>query len=306
MRPIFLRQLEADTTDKIENWILTNMPPWAKGAVMGMSGGVDSAVVAALTARAFRTHRTVLDGAGIAMQLAPDWRYIFRAYSLPAHFNNDADKNDAEVVAKQYDIKFKVIPLHDAVEAMEKTLPGLNAYESGNMISRLRALTLWTKHGQHSSIVMGTGNKDEDYGVGYYTLTGDGLVHLNPIGFLSKRLVRDVAMRLKLPDYIVHRIPAAGLEQGQTDKKDLGYSYEFVELVMEALEQSFSLYEICDHPQVQVALADADEERFPTPREAVYDVLHRHEIAKHKATLVCPKVPDIKLPYSMPPMRVAA
>lgn len=304
MRPILLPQLAEHTLDQIEDWILVNMPPWAQGAVMGMSGGVDSSVVAALTARAFRTHNQAIKQQQGPVNLA--WDYRLRAYSLPAHFNSTSDKDDAEVVAKKFGILLKTIPLHHVVDAMERELPALGAYDAGNMISRMRAVTLWTKAGQHRSIVMGTGNKDEDYGVGYYTLTGDGLVHLNPIGFLSKRLVRAAAKRLNLPDYIVHRIPTAGLERDQTDHKDLGYSYEFVELVMEALEQGFSLHEICDHWQVHHALVDANDDRFPTPRDAVFDVMHRHEIAKAKAALWPSRVPFIHLPKLLPLVKEAA
>lgn len=301
MRPILLPQLTDKTLDQIKDWIVTSMPPWAKGAVMGLSGGIDSSVVAALTARAFGSHNFNFNKTNPPVL---GWQYRLRAYSLPATYNTEEDSADAKAVAKQFNFSLHTIPLYQTVEAMLDEMPDVSLREQGNMISRLRAVMLWTKAGEHSSIVMGTGNRDEDYGVGYYTLTGDGLVHFNPIGFLSKRLVREAAKQLNLPDYIVHRVPTAGLEKGQTDKGDLGYSYEFVELVVEALDQGFSLNEIVLHDQVEHAFEDADT-RFNSVREGVYDVLHRHEIAKAKAALWVSKVPNIELPR-MPPMREAA
>jgi NH3-dependent NAD+ synthetase len=149
---------------------------------------------------------------------------------------------------------------------------------------------------------MGTGNKDEDYGVGYYTLTGDGLVHMNPIGFLSKRLVRELGAELGFPPRIVNRTPTAGLEPEQTDEGDLGYAYEFVELVVEGLDQGFALTDIVNHPQLCVSglLSNGPKAKWhnnPDGRlHAVLDVLVRHDIAKAKAALVRPKVPDIVLP----------
>jgi len=80
-------------------------------------------------------------------------------------------------------------------------------------------------------LVVGTGNKDEDFGVAYYTLFGDGAVHLSPIGNLPKRLVREMAAYLGFDD-LAGRVSMAGLEPGQTSFKDLGCDYEFAEVVL--------------------------------------------------------------------------
>jgi NAD+ synthase len=98
------------------------------------------------------------------------------------------------------------------VEGFRATNPEAfdSIFHKGNMIARVRANVLSTKAATEKKIVAGTGNKDEDFGIGYYTLFGDGAVHLSPIGGLSKRLVREMASFLGLGGHIVNRVPTAG------------------------------------------------------------------------------------------------
>jgi NAD+ synthetase len=194
------------------------------------------------------------------------------------------------------------------VEAFRVTNP--EAFESifhkGNLISRVRANVLSTKAATEKKIVAGTGNKDEDFGIGYYTLFGDGAVHISPIGGLSKRLVREMAAFLGLSRKIVERVPTAGLEPDQSDYKDLGYDYDVVELISEGLEQGLSAEELGRHDQiVTVVQAQIDHYRrvFGKPKHAtvpgaVMDVLRRHEIAKGKMQIIHPPSPAITLIYS--------
>jgi len=282
MKPILLPKLANNTIDLIEKWILDNMPPYAEGAVLGMSGGIDSSVVAALTCGAFKS------GSGLKL----------RGFGLPTQINSPEDVRDASRIAEQFAIPFTVVNLAQMVESFEKNFPAeLSKYDRGNMIARQRANVLWTLAARYKSIVMGTGNKDEDYGVGYYTLIGDGAVYMNPIGFLSKRLVREVGTKLGLPEDLVKRTPTAGLEVEQTDEKDLGYTYEFVELVIEGINQGFSLNDLVNHPMIEIAAWGVN--KFRTRREAIFDILHRHDLAKRKAEYIRPKVPDIKLEYGV-------
>lgn len=309
MRPILLPQLTTSTANEIQEWIVANMPPYAEGAVLGMSGGIDSSLVAALTSSVFRRYRTALPW---QTDVAHDgWDLTLRGYGLPTKLNTPEDVVDAQRIAKLYDIPFDVVDLQAAVAGMEavfsnERVPGnptyrLSIYDRGNMISRVRANVLWTLAAHHKSIVMGTGNKDEDYSIGYYTLLGDGAVHMNPIGFLSKRLVRELATEIGLPEDLVKRTPAAGLEPGQTDEKDLGYPYEFVELVVQGIDQGFSLWDLALHPQILAFDSLLKKlEKWHVGVEAILDVLHRHDLAKRKAEYIRPKVPDIKLPLKLP------
>jgi NAD+ synthase len=169
----------------------------------------------------------------------------------------------------------------------------------------VRANVLSTKAATERKIIAGTGNKDEDFGIGYYTLFGDGAVHMSPIGGLPKRLVRVMAEYLGLPDSIVRRTPTAGLEPGQSDYGDLGYDYDVVEMVSEGFTQGLSAEELARHDQV-LALVDPQlqhyaqafgKPKFTEPMQVVTDILRRHAIARGKMTIIHPPAPEITLVY---------
>jgi len=180
-----------------------------------------------------------------------------------------------------------------------------NIFHKGNLISRVRANVLSTKAATEGKLLSGTGNKDEDFGIGYYTLFGDGAVHLSPIGALSKRLVREMAAFLGLDRRIVDRVPTAGLEPDQSDYKDLGYEYDVVELVTEGLNQGFTPEELCRHPQVLPVVEQQiahygqvfGARKLDSVVEVVADVRRRHEIAKGKMKIIHPPAPSITLNY---------
>jgi NAD+ synthetase len=173
------------------------------------------------------------------------------------------------------------------------------------MISRIRANVLSTKAATENKILAGTGNRDEDFGIGYYTLFGDGAVHLSPIAGLPKRLVREMAAFLGLDEKIIHRQPTAGLEPGQSDFKDLGYDYDVVELITEGLEQGFSRNELCENEQILMLIEKQIEhyksvyvvEKFGSAESVVDDVLKRHQQAKGKMEIIHPPTPQITLSY---------
>jgi len=263
------------------------------GCVMGLSGGVDSSTTAALIKRAFDRHAAAT--------------YELVGYILPSNLDKQDDISDAERVARYLGICCEIISIEKPVEAFRATNP--EAFESifhkGNMISRVRANVLSTKAATEKKIVAGTGNKDEDFGIGYYTLFGDGAVHLSPIGGLSKRLVREMAAFLGLDHAIVNRIPTAGLEPGQSDYKDLGYDYDVVELVSEGFVQGLTVDELSRHEQI-VPLVEKQMQHYMTVfgvskfarvDQVVEDVLRRHEIAKGKMKIIHPPSPKISLSY---------
>lgn len=261
------------------------------GCVIGLSGGVDSSTTAALIRRAFER---------------PEARGLeLVGYVLPTRLNREEDAHDAIEVAGLLGLRHEIVPLEAAVEGFRSTNP--EAFEIpfhlGNLISRVRANVLSTKAATENKLVAGTGNRDEDFGIGYYTLFGDGAVHLSPIGGLSKRLVREMARFLGLPERIVRRVPTAGLEPGQTDFKDLGYDYDLVELVVEGFRQGIK--NLSEHPQVR-PLAEAQIaayreqfgcEKFSGVAALVADILQRHEAAQGKLEILHPPSPEITLEY---------
>jgi NAD+ synthase len=263
------------------------------GCVVGLSGGVDSSTTAALIKRTFDRH--------------PAAKYELVGYILPSSLNKQDDIEDAEGVARYLGIRCETHSIERPVEGFRATNP--EAFESifhkGNMISRVRANVLSTKAATERKIIAGTGNKDEDFGIGYYTLFGDGAVHLSPIGGLSKRLVREMASFLGLGGHIVNRVPTAGLEPGQSDYKDLGYDYDVVELVSEGYVQGFTVAELSRHeqivPVVETQLAHYKRVfgavKFTSVDQVVADVLRRHEIAKGKMNIIHPPSPQISLTY---------
>lgn len=189
----------------------------AQGVVVGISGGVDSAVVAGLCKRAF-----------------PD---NCIAVIMPSHSNPD-DKEDAYWVAEGFDLRPLEVDLSDAHTMIfgnvKRSLEnqGLNLVgeklSQGNLKARLRMSTLYAVANALNYLVVGTDNAPESY-TGYFTKYGDGGVDLLPISSLTKTEVRAWARMLGLPMNIANRVPTAGLWSGQTDESEMGLTYNIID-----------------------------------------------------------------------------
>jgi len=226
---------------------------------------------------------------------------------LPSNVNVNKDTTDGILVAQRLGIKYVVISIESTVKAMVETLGSLNPFDNGNMISRVRANFLNTISATSNKVLLGTGNKDEDFGVGYYTLYGDGAVHCSPIGRLSKRHVFQLARHLGFAD-IANKLPSAGLEVEQTSYGDLGYDYYVVELFLEAFEQGnleesrwTPHKEVFDKPEVFPQIVQACQpylgKKFNTIREIGQDVLRSHKLAKAKMEILHPPMPEVNFMY---------
>ncbi|HOX59535.1 MAG TPA: NAD(+) synthase [Candidatus Paceibacterota bacterium] len=293
---IKLARMDASqVADEIGGFILRKVLEMKKtGGVLGISGGVDSTCVAALAKRAFDRHNAT----------HPDRPLELVGYLLPSNTNHPADVEDGLKVATRLGIRHEIQSIEAIVEAFKTTNPeALNhKYHRGNLTSEIRAVVLHVKAATENKVVIGTGNKDEDYGVAYYTLFGDGAVHMSPIGNLPKRLVREMAAHLGFEE-LAGRVSTAGLEPGQTSFKDLGCDYEFAELVLNGLEQGLRLEELAGHSQV-VAYARQQMEKyvqwygapkFTSIEALVREIIRRHEIALLKAEIVNPDIASITL-----------
>jgi NAD+ synthase len=178
----------------------------AEGAVVGLSGGIDSATVAGLLARALGSERVL----GLIM---------------PCH-SDPVDAEDARLAAETFHIPTQFVDLSPVYDAFLRA-QGVDApaVAQANLKPRLRMATLYYHAARLGRLVVGTGNRSE-LEVGYFTKYGDGGVDLLPLGGLLKTEVRAVAQAIGVPDRIVSRPPSAGLWQGQTDEGELGLSYE--------------------------------------------------------------------------------
>ena len=181
----------------------------AKGVVFGLSGGIDSAVVAALSIRIFP--RNTL------------------AIIIPCH-SLEADINDALDLINKFNIQYKIIDLSKVYDSFIHLLNDKEKKKNfklaeANIKPRLRMTTLYYFANKLNYLVVGTGNKSELM-IGYFTKYGDGGADILPLGNLVKSRIRELAEYLGIPKKIINKPPSAGLWEGQTDEKEIGISYE--------------------------------------------------------------------------------
>jgi NAD+ synthase len=215
---------------------------------------------------------------------------------LPGSNTSDSrsDDRDAQALCNKFDIVWIISPIDDLIENTAETIyclaSTLTKVSRGNMASRIRSNVLHTIAECENCLVCGTGNWDEDFGVGYYTLFGDGAVHMSPIGNLSKRLVYQMAEHLGVPESIIKKSPSARLEEGQTDFGDLGYGYGAVEIFSESLAQKLDVYEtLKDYPY--------NKNMFSNYGDFIDDLTRRRRVAASKARLVSPDIAQVTLIY---------
>ena len=217
--------------------------------VLGISGGVDSSLVAALAKKAVGKDK------------------LF-TYAMPIDSLVD-DENDAVRLAKHLGINYEVVDLTDAyhalVEKYEATGIKLDLSTKGNLKARMRMATLYAFAQNKRGLVLGTDNKDERY-TGYFTKFGDGGVDLLPIASLIKREVVEACLLLGIPEDLAKRTPSAGLYQGQTDETEMGVTYNDLddyllgkEISQEAKEKIERLHRISAHKR----------EEIPTPEDFI-------------------------------------
>jgi len=187
------------------------------GVILGLSGGIDSALVAKLCADAI--------GPGRVLALAlPDGK-------------GGRDLKDARKFANAIGIEFRIVNIGPIASAMEKRLKAseADAVARGNLRARARMTVLYYGANTENRVVMGTGNKSEIL-TGYATKFGDAGADFLPIGDLYKTQVREMAAHLGLPNEIVDKTPTAGLWPGQTDEGELGITYDELDRVLLGIE----------------------------------------------------------------------
>ena len=183
--------------------------------LLGLSGGLDSAVCAALAARAL--------GPGNVLALIMPYGRAF-----------PGDVRDAAGLAKRLGLRVETVDIAPAVDLYFASRPDADRVRRGNKMARERMAILYDHSARDGGLVLGTSNKTELL-LGYGTIYGDMACAINPMGDLYKTQVRDLAAHLGVPAAIRRKAPTAGLWPGQTDEGDLGLAYDEIDEILFAL-----------------------------------------------------------------------
>jgi NAD+ synthase len=175
-------------------------------AVLGVSGGIDSALVAYLAVEALGKENLL----GVRM---------------PYKTSSQDSLDHAMLVINDLGIPHLDIPITDMADGLIEKFPDMSPMRKGNIMARCRMVTLFDQSEAFKGLVIGTGNKTEIL-LGYSTIYGDGAHALNPIGDLYKAQVRQLSAHVGVPQPILDKAPSADLWQGQTDEQELGFTYE--------------------------------------------------------------------------------
>ena len=184
-----------------------------KGVTLGMSGGIDSSVLAVICQRAFPENTL-----GIIMPC----------------YSDHQDKSHAEKLAEKFGIQTREVVLDGAFDTLLEALPAYNPNPEisraarANLKARLRMITLYYTAQKLNYLVAGSSNRCE-ITIGYFTKYGDGGVDIMPLGNLVKSDIREIATYLDIPRTIIDKPPSAGLWAGQTDEEEMGVSYEVLD-----------------------------------------------------------------------------
>ena len=221
------------------------------GYVLGLSGGVDSSLVAALTKNAVGEDKLM-------------------CIMMPID-SNPSDLNDAIEVAKHLDLHYLVIDgsnsFHETINEFKKQGIELDKGSLSNLKVRIRMTILYAYAQRYNRLVIGTDNMDEHY-TGYFTKYGDGGVDLLPIVYLTKGEVVEAAKIKGVPTHLAERVPTAGLFEGQTDETEMGVTYKDLDNYLlggkvdpKVEERILHLHRVSEHKRKEL----------PTPKEFIRD-----------------------------------
>lgn len=232
-------------TEKLVSWIRDKVATaGGKGAVVGLSGGLDSSVTVGLCRRAFPEDTL--------------------AVIMPCH-SSDEDLEHARMVADQLSVPTKTVTLDTTYDTLLKALPDdraaarVSRLAQANLKPRLRMLTLYYFANRLNYMVVGSSNRDE-LTLGYFTKYGDGGVDIQPLGSLLKGQVRELAKFLGIPQPIIDKPPSAGLWEGQTDEEELGVGYAELDLYLASGEASAAIKK-----RTESMIAASRHKRQPPP-----------------------------------------
>ena len=257
--------IDENLSKEIQEWMKKEVKKRnADGVVIGLSGGIDSSVVAALSKKAFGENTL--------------------GVMLPANGTVSKDVEYAEMLAGEFDIETLKVNMSDINRPLEQRLkdieiddvdreywpqtkiPTHNPAEQ-NIQTRLRMMTLYYIAEKMNYVVMGTSNKSE-IKTGYYTLYGDGGTDMRPIGDLTKTEVWELAKELEIPEEIINRPPTGGCrgDESDRDEKEFGISYEKFDQIYKKMNNGNDLSKFDENDVARVEeLIDTARDKEKTP-----------------------------------------
>lgn len=196
-------------------------------AVLGLSGGIDSALSCYLAAEA----------------LGPENVLVVR---MPYKTSSQESLDHAQMIIDRLGVQALTIPITEMADPLIERFPDMNSMRKGNIMARQRMIVLYDQSAAWNGLVIGTGNKTEIL-LGYSTLYGDSACALNPLGDLYKTQVRQLSAAMQIPEIVVTKPPTADLWLGQTDEGELGFTYAEVDKLLYLLvDQRYSPQDCVD------------------------------------------------------------
>jgi len=219
----------------------------SRGFVIGVSGGIDSAVAATMCCRAVGPERVL-------------------GLILPSGVTDPADISDAEEVCRNLSMEFQTISIEPILSAF-RGMPGFSEdrYLLGNLMARSRMAVLYYHANRERRLVCGTSNRTE-YMIGYCTKWGDNAADVQPLLHLYKTEVYGLAATMEnIPDRVIRKAPTAGLWHGQSDESEIGLSYPEIDSALQALEKNGWVSRNPVEERVLSLVRAGEHKRLPAP-----------------------------------------
>ncbi|MBE6523655.1 MAG: NAD+ synthase [Thermoplasmata archaeon] len=251
MMEVKIPNITADDVNSLKKFIKDSVArAKAKGVVIGLSGGIDSAVVTKLCADA----------------LGPE--NVLNVF-MPSRVTPPEDYKTTLELSNMWGTEYRVVDIQPAVDALVAVLlsDAETPLERGNISARCRMTVLYNMAKKRQYLVVGTSNQSEIM-MGYFTKFGDGACDVTPLANMYKTEVRQVAALIGVPEDIIAKPPSAGLWEGQTDEKDMGITYRDLDAILYEMEQ--------DKTDSQIS-ADTG-----LPKEQVAEIRRQVELMEHK------------------------
>ncbi len=247
-----LHRITRADADSLEGFILKTMEDTGtSGAVVGISGGIDSAVIVKMCADA----------------LGPE---NVHAIFMPTDLTPEEDYRQTKMMCDMWGVHYEVVNIQPAVDAFSEMIPwdGCDPLQKGNVMARCRMIVLYDHARRSRSLVYGTTNRTE-YLMGYMTKFGDGAEDVTPMIDLYKTQVWQIAEVIGVPQEIIDKVPTAGLWKGQTDEEEMGITYHSLDQALNVLEQG-------GDDKAMATAANITMSKASEIRQQVKSMAHKH------------------------------